>query len=120
MLSDFEVDGKIITKVASGTTQDVDAAVAAARAAFKSSWGLKVSGYDRGRMLSKLADIIEANADELAALEALNAGQLHSYHPCASSRHLTPRFLRKTVEGCEGQGTRQHVTKYSILLRLGR
>lgn len=98
----FVVDGKVITKVAAGTTQDVDAAVAAARATFQSSWGLKAPGYDRGRMLSKLADIIEANADELAALEALDAGQSHStsliWQICGHRWRLTDSTRRQTVE----------------------
>ncbi len=48
--------------------------------AYKTSWGLKVPGTDRGRMLSKLADLIEKNADEFAALEALNVGMYWYIH----------------------------------------
>lgn len=54
----------------------MEAAVEAARTAFKTSWGLKVPGSERGRLLWKLADLIAANLDELAALEALNAGMI--------------------------------------------
>jgi aldehyde dehydrogenase (NAD+) len=53
----------------------VDLAVDAARKAYKTSWGLKVPGAQRGRMLSKLADLIEQNGDEIAALEALDVGK---------------------------------------------
>lgn len=70
------VDGKVITQVAVGNAEDIDLAVTAAREAYKKSWGLKVSGYDRGRLLSKLADIMEKNIDELAAIEALDGGKL--------------------------------------------
>jgi len=42
--------------------------------AYKTSWGLKVPGSTRGQMLLKLANLIEQNADEFAALEALNCG----------------------------------------------
>lgn len=50
----------------------------AAKKAYKTAWGLKVPGYERGRLLAKLADLIEKHADELSALEALDAGK-----PCA-------------------------------------
>ncbi|KAG7086192.1 hypothetical protein E1B28_002155 [Marasmius oreades] len=67
--------GKVITSVAVGTGKDVDIAVEAAKKAFKSKWGFKVPGTERGRLLNKLADLIEANLDELAALESLNVGK---------------------------------------------
>ncbi|KAI0087988.1 putative 1-pyrroline-5-carboxylate dehydrogenase [Irpex rosettiformis] len=70
------VTGEVIAKVSAGTSEDVDIAVAAAKKAFKSSWGLKVPGHQRGRMLGKLADLIEEHKDELAALESLDTGKL--------------------------------------------
>ena len=70
------VDGTVITKVIGGEAADIDQAARAAQAAYKSSWGLKTSGYQRGRLLAKLADIIEQNAGELAAIEALDCGVL--------------------------------------------
>lgn len=69
------VNGKVITSVAAGTAADIDNAARAARKAYKERWGLKVPGVQRGRMLSKLADLLEANADEFAALEALDVGK---------------------------------------------
>jgi aldehyde dehydrogenase (NAD+) len=45
------------------------------RQAYKTSWGLKVPGAERGKLLSKLADLVEQHTDELAALEALNVGE---------------------------------------------
>ncbi|EKM54313.1 uncharacterized protein PHACADRAFT_210124 [Phanerochaete carnosa HHB-10118-sp] len=70
------VDGSVITKVSIGNARDIDIAVKAARAAFKSSWGLKVPGSERGKLLYKLADLLEKNADTVAAIEALDAGKL--------------------------------------------
>ncbi|KAF8641801.1 hypothetical protein AX16_009782 [Volvariella volvacea WC 439] len=67
--------GEGVTDVAAGSSKDVDLAVDAAKKAYKSSWGLKVPGTTRGRLLSKLADLVEKNKDELAALEALNVGK---------------------------------------------
>jgi aldehyde dehydrogenase (NAD+) len=45
------------------------------RKAFKTVWGLKCPSSQRGKLLYKLADLIEENADELAALEALDNGE---------------------------------------------
>lgn len=39
------------------------------------TWGKNVTGWERSRLLHKLADLIERDADELAELEALNNGK---------------------------------------------
>ncbi|KAI0791844.1 aldehyde dehydrogenase [Abortiporus biennis] len=72
-------NGKLLTKISEGTPTDIDIAVKAARHAFDTSWGLKVSGSKRGLLLNKLADLIEENFDELAALEALDNGNTFSW-----------------------------------------
>ncbi len=64
-----------MTKVALASAKDVDIAVKAARHAFKTAWGQKVSAYDRGRLLYKLGDLVEKHAEELTALEAIDAGK---------------------------------------------
>ncbi|KAJ8580022.1 putative 1-pyrroline-5-carboxylate dehydrogenase [Rhizopogon salebrosus TDB-379] len=69
------VNGSVITPVAAGTAADIEIAAQAAKKAYKECWGLKVPGAQRGGMLSKLADLLEANADEFAALEALDVGK---------------------------------------------
>jgi len=66
----------VITSVAAGTAADIEIAAKAAKKAYKERWGLKVPGAERGKILNKLADLIEANADELAALEALDVGRV--------------------------------------------
>ena len=60
---------------AAGTAPDVELAIEAAEKAYKTSWGLKVPGSQRGRLLAKFADLLEKHWDELAALEALNVGE---------------------------------------------
>lgn len=69
------VTGKKFTTVAVGSSKDVDIAVDAAKKAFKTSWGLKCPGVERGKLLYKLAELIEVNADELTALEAIDIGK---------------------------------------------
>ncbi|TFK61589.1 aldehyde dehydrogenase [Pluteus cervinus] len=68
-------NGKVITTVAAGSPKDIDIAVAAAKKAYKAVWGLKTPGFERGKLLNKLADLLEANIEELAALESLNTGK---------------------------------------------
>lgn len=70
--------GKVISPVAAGNEKDVDIAVAAARKAYKSSWGLKVPGTVRGAMINKLADLMQERLEELSVLESLNVGKPYS------------------------------------------
>jgi aldehyde dehydrogenase (NAD+) len=67
--------GETICQVAEGDKADIDAAVKAARKALESSPWRTMDAADRGRLLYKLADLIEQNANDLAALESLNAGK---------------------------------------------
>lgn len=65
-----------IVDVQEGQKEDIDAAVKAARAAFKrgSEWRT-MDASKRGRLLDKLADLIEQNGDYIASLESLNNGK---------------------------------------------
>ncbi|CAG8438326.1 3710_t:CDS:10 [Acaulospora colombiana] len=67
--------GKVITTVAEASERDVDIAVEAAVEAFK-EWRC-VSPSERGRLINKLADLMERDLDDLAALEALNSGKVY-------------------------------------------
>ncbi len=67
--------GEVIAKVAAATAPDVDKAVKAARRALESGPWSKMDAADRGKLLFKLADLIEKESRELAALESLNAGK---------------------------------------------
>ena len=64
-----------IADVAEGDAADIDLAVQAARRAFETGPWPKMDARDRGRLLNKLADLIEENQDELAALETLDNGK---------------------------------------------
>ena len=67
--------GATITTLSSGTAEDVDAAVAAAKAAFESGPWAEMSGAERGRLLWRLADLVERDREVLAALEAADVGR---------------------------------------------
>ena len=66
--------GKVITEVAQADAQDVDDAVVAAAAAFAGDWATVLPSA-RARLLNRLADLVEAHADELALLETTDQGQ---------------------------------------------
>lgn len=67
--------GEVICQVAEGDKADIDLAVKAARKAFEEGAWPKTSGAERGRLLNRLADLIEKNKEELAALESLDNGK---------------------------------------------
>ena len=72
----FEIaNGKLITKVSEATEEDVDIAVEAAQKAYDTTWGLNAPGSVRTDLLWKLAQLLERDSDELAALEALDNGK---------------------------------------------
>jgi len=67
--------GETICQVAEGDKADINLAVKAARKAVETGPWKKMDAVDRGRLMFKLADLIEKEADELAALESLNCGK---------------------------------------------
>ena len=64
-----------IADIARAGAADVDLAVKAARRAFSQGPWAEMDARDRGRLLNRLADLIEENAEELAALETLDNGK---------------------------------------------
>jgi phenylacetaldehyde dehydrogenase len=67
--------GEVICKVAEGDREDVNRAVQAARTAFDSGPWSKISASERGRMIWKLADLLEQHLEEFAQLESLDNGK---------------------------------------------
>src|SRR5918999_1206641 len=66
--------GEPIVEVAQAGPEDVDRAVKAARAALEGDWS-KMPAAGRERLMNALADLIEANTEELAQLESLDNGK---------------------------------------------
>ncbi|KAJ7202138.1 aldehyde dehydrogenase [Mycena pura] len=90
--------GRVITAVSVGSSKDVDIAVKAAQKArfsyslplpahshqaYKTTWGLKCPGTSRGKLLTRLAELLERDSAEIAALEAINVGK--PYHVAKSA-----------------------------------
>jgi phenylacetaldehyde dehydrogenase len=67
--------GEVLAHVAEGDREDIDRAVKAARAAFETGPWSKMSPAARGKIIWKLADLIEKHAEEFAQLESLDNGK---------------------------------------------
>jgi aldehyde dehydrogenase (NAD+) len=65
--------GKVLATLARGQKEDVDLAVAAARRAFEGPWS-RFTPQQRYTLMLRVADVLEANFDELATLESLDMG----------------------------------------------
>src|SRR6185312_4280685 len=67
--------GKLLARVVSGDTEDVNRAVAAARAAFRKGVWANQAPKERQKVLKRFAELIRANREELALLETLDMGK---------------------------------------------
>ena len=67
--------GEVLAQVAEGDKEDINRAVAAARAAFETGPWRKLTPSERGRLMWKLGDLIEKHNEELAQLESLDNGK---------------------------------------------
>ncbi|CAD0184340.1 Betaine aldehyde dehydrogenase [Ruegeria sp. THAF57] len=67
-------DGAEICRIARGEAADIDAAVQAAQSALDGDWGRKTA-LERGRILTRLGQLVLERVDDLAALEAMDVGK---------------------------------------------
>jgi phenylacetaldehyde dehydrogenase len=67
--------GRPLSRIASGNEADVDRAVTAARQALEAGPWPSLSPLERGQVLLRIADVVEAHADELALIESLDNGK---------------------------------------------
>lgn len=71
-------DESVICAVQCATKEDVDRAVLAAQASFDSGEWAQMNARDRGRLLFKLADLMEEHKKELATLESIDSGAVYT------------------------------------------
>ncbi len=108
--------GETIAEVPKGSQGDVDRAVEAAARALP-EW-LETTPQERSEMLLKLADAIEAHADELARVESQNVGK-----PLAAARDELPvaadnlRFFAGAARCLEGRATGEYMRGYTSMIR---
>ena len=67
--------GEVLTYVAEGDREDIDRAVKAARLAFETGPWSRMTSSERGRVIWKIADLIEENLEEFAEIEMLDNGK---------------------------------------------
>jgi 1-pyrroline dehydrogenase len=108
--------GETIAEVPQGTEADVDRAVQAAKAALP-EW-LETTPGERQEMLLKLADAIDANAEELAQIESQNVGK-----PLPAARDEIPvatdnvRFFAGAARTLEGRAAGEYMRGYTSMIR---
>jgi betaine-aldehyde dehydrogenase/aminobutyraldehyde dehydrogenase len=108
--------GEVIAEVPRSTAEDADRAVQAAKAALP-EW-LETTPGERAELLFKLAEVLEENADELAAIESRNVGKPLSYAKDelpVSSDNI--RFFAGAARVLEGRATGEYMRGYTSMLR---
>ena len=114
---------EVIASVAEGDAADVDLAVKAARKPFDGGAWSKMDARDRGRLINKLADLIEEEADELAALETLDNGKpirdSQGRRPAADDR-LPPLLRRLRRQDPRPDDSRPRQLLHATRARAGR
>lgn len=70
--------GQKLVAIPEGRAEDVDVAIKAAQKAFDTTWGLNCPGFERGKFLIKIAELMERDLDILASIEALDNGKTFS------------------------------------------
>jgi betaine-aldehyde dehydrogenase len=101
------VTEEVLTHVASASAEDVDRAVASARAQLEGEWAA-MPGAARGRILNRVADLIERDADRLAELEALDVGKPAGQPGCGDPMQ---RFSTRSPRGSSGPERRQQQSR---------
>jgi betaine-aldehyde dehydrogenase len=109
--------GEVIAEAPLSTAADVDRAVKAAGAAYD-GWSVTTPG-ERALALLKLADALEDNADELAELEAANAGKPISAFRNDEIPFMVDnlRFFAGAARCLEGRATGEYVSGYTSMIR---
>jgi aldehyde dehydrogenase (NAD+) len=96
---------EVLTEIAEASADDVDRAVQGARRAFEDRSGAwrKLSASERGRLIWKLADLVEKNIDELGELETLDNGK-----PIFESRYVDIPMVVDVLRYYAGLATKIH------------
>jgi phenylacetaldehyde dehydrogenase len=89
--------GGVLARVALGEAADIDRAVKAARAAMARGPWAEMTGAARGALLNRLANLIEAHADEISVLESLDGG-----NPVSSVRHVDVTMALNNLRNIAG------------------
>lgn len=112
--------GKEIAQVIDASRADVDRAVLAARRAFYDGrWSRKSPG-ERSKIIWKLADLIEANAEALAKVESENTGKPYQYVSLGGDIPFAVdnlRFFAGAARDTHGSHAGEYMTGYTSIYR---
>ena len=110
--------GEAIARAPLSGAEDVDRAVRAARGAFEAGWARTTPG-ERATALLALADLLEQNMDELAALEADNAGKPIEAFKADEAPFLLDnlRFFAGAARCLEGRAAGEYASGYTSIIR---
>lgn len=100
---EYHSSGEEICSVFSAGKADVDDAVSAARAALTQPSWKNLSGMERGRLMTRLSSLVEANLETLAAIETLDNGK-----PIAASRGWDAPHLAEVLRYYAGWADKAH------------
>ncbi|PKU40714.1 mitochondrial 10-formyltetrahydrofolate dehydrogenase [Limosa lapponica baueri] len=115
-------DGSVIASVSSASLADVDKAVAAAKEAFENGeWG-RMNARERGRLMYRLADLMEEHQEELATIESIDSGAVYTL---ALKTHIgmsvqTFRYFAGWCDKIQASGlVGQHLSEHPDVRKVG-
>lgn len=112
-------NGRVITTVSAASVQDVDEAVSAARLALEKGTWRDLSASERGRLLMKLADLVESNRELLATIETWDNGKPYSVALDEDVNEVAEvfRYYAGWADKVYGQVIDTHSAKFAYTVR---
>jgi betaine-aldehyde dehydrogenase len=110
---------ELVGRVPAGTAADVDRAVAAARRAFRAGTWSRALLSERTAVLSRLADLIDAHADELATLEVAQTGSTYKLRRDSDLPFTVDnlRFFAAAARNLEGKAAAEYSGSHTSMIR---
>jgi betaine-aldehyde dehydrogenase len=110
---------ELVGRVPAGTAADVDRAVAAARRAFRAGMWSRALLSERTAVLSRLADLIDAHADELATLEVAQTGSTYKLRRDSDLPFTVDnlRFFATAARNLEGKAAAEYSGSHTSMIR---
>jgi betaine-aldehyde dehydrogenase len=111
--------GALAGRVPAGSVEDVDRAVAAARRAFRAGTWSRALLSERAAVLGRLADLIETNADDLAALETAQTGSAYKLRRDSDLPFTIDnlRFFASAARHLEGKAAAEYSGSHTSMVR---
>jgi len=112
--------GNVIAEVVNASRADVDRAVLAAKGAFYDGRWSKKSPGERSKIIWKLADLLEANAESLAKVESENTGKPYQYVSLGGDIPFAVdnlRFFAGAARDTHGSHAGEFMTGYTSIYR---